>query len=482
MKLPQFVTDQFLAGKFRTGAGVARNIYSPSTGQLLAVINDASSTDLDEAVQGAKSVQREWFLAGPGYRASALRKMAQAIRDHADELAHIDACDTGNPIGGMRFDANLAAALVDYFAGIATEAKGETIPQKDGRLTYVVREPVGVVARLVAFNHPLLFACIKLAAPLATGNAVIIKPSEETPLASLRVAQLCADIFPKGLVSVLTGGVELGEAICAHPGIAAVGLIGSVNTGRAVMRGAASTIKHTQLELGGKNALVICPDADVDAAVAGAVKGMNFGWTAGQSCGSTSRVLVHESLYATVVDKLTAAFDAIELGDPLLEDTQMGSLSTRGQYEKVTGFLRRAEQAGATIPTRRTEETPNGDGFYVRPALVTGIDHSSEIAREEVFGPVLSVLQWKEEAEAISIVNGLDVGLTASVWTESLDTALRLTSQIEAGYVWVNDSSDHYLGAPFGGVKQSGVGREECLDELLAYTEKKTVTLRPLKT
>jgi betaine-aldehyde dehydrogenase len=482
MKLPQFVTDQFLAGHFRKGAGVAREIYSPSTGQLLALVNDASPMDLDEAVRGAKAVQREWFLAGPGYRSATLRTMAQSIRDHAAELAQIDTLDTGNPIDGMRFDANLAAALVDYFAGIATEVKGETIPQKDGRLTYVVREPVGVVARLVAFNHPLLFACIKLAAPLAAGNAVIIKPSEETPLASLRIAQLCADIFPKGLVSVLTGGVELGEAICAHPGIGAVGLIGSVNTGRAVMRGAASTIKHTQLELGGKNALVICPDADVDAAVAGAIKGMNFGWTAGQSCGSTSRVLVHESLYPTVVDKLTAAFDSIELGDPLIDGTQMGALSTRGQYEKVTGFIKRALEAGATIPTRQTQQTPNPKGFYVRPTLVTGIDETSEIAREEVFGPVLSVLRWKEEEDAISLVNGLDVGLTASVWTESLDTALRLTSLIEAGYVWVNDSSDHYLGAPFGGVKQSGVGREECLDELLAYTEKKTVTLRPLKT
>tara|TARA_B110000503_G_scaffold140165_1_gene230348 strand:- start:10095 stop:11537 length:1443 start_codon:yes stop_codon:yes gene_type:complete len=477
MTIPQFFTDQCVGGQGRQGGGLARDIMSPSTGERLATVHDASLQDLDDAVSAAKAAQRGWFKAGPGARADALRKMAVRVREHAEELAFIDANDTGNPLVGMRFDANLAAALVDYFAGIATEAKGETIPQKDGRLTYVVREPVGVVARLVAFNHPLLFVCIKFAAPLAAGNAVIIKPSEETPLAALRVAQLCADLFPPGIISVLTGGASLGEAICQHPGIAAVGLIGSVGTGKAVMKGASDSIKQVQLELGGKNALVICPDADVDAAVAGAVKGMNFGWTAGQSCGSTSRVLVHESLYTEVVEKLRSAFDAIELGDPLREDTQMGCLSSRGQYEKVLGFISRAEKGGAHIPTRRDVKAPNGKGFYVRPTLVTNLTATSEIAMEEVFGPVLSVLSWTTEEQMLSLVNGLDVGLTASIWTRSLDAALRLTDQIEAGYLWVNDASDHYLGAPFGGVKQSGLGREECLDELLAYTEKKTVTL-----
>lgn len=480
--MPEFPTQQCIGGRAVTGAGDAREVRSPSSGELLAVVHDASAADLDAAVDAAQAAQRAWFKAGPGVRMAALRAMAARIREHADELALIDACDTGNPVSGMHFDAMLAATLVDYFAGIATEAKGETIPQKDGRLTYVVREPVGVVARLVAFNHPLLFACIKMAAPLASGNAVIIKPSEETPLSALRVAQLCADLFPPGVVSVLTGGADLGAAICGHPRIGAVGLIGSVATGKAVMRGAAATIKQTQLELGGKNALVICPDADVDAAVAGALKGMNFGWTAGQSCGSTSRVLVHESLYPAVVAQLTAAFDAIALGDPLDPNTEMGCLSTQAQFDKVQGFLARALAAGAQVPTRREVDPALSKGFYVRPTLVTALSPDMEIAREEVFGPVLSVLSWTEEEHMLAMVNGVDVGLTASIWTESLETALRLSDRIQAGYVWVNDASDHYLGAPFGGVKQSGLGREECLDELLAYTEKKTVTLVSRKT
>lgn len=474
---PEFPTDQFLGGAWRTGSGAVRSITSPSSGQRLASIRDSGPGDLDAAVSAGADAQPAWRRAGPGARAAVLRDIAARLRENAEELALIDALDSGNPIKGMRFDVSLGATLVDYFAGIATEAKGETIPQRDGRMTYVAREPLGVVARLVAFNHPLLFAAAKMAAPLAAGNAVILKPSEETPLSALRMAELIADILPKGILSVVTGGGDLGAGICAHPGIAAVSLIGSVGTGKAVLRGGADTLKRTQLELGGKNALVICPDADVDAAIEGAVKGMNLGWTAGQSCGSTSRVLVHESLHDRVVEGIARAFEAVRLGDPCDEATEMGCLSTAGQYRKVTEFIEQAVADGATLSAGGAPTGVSADGFFVRPTLVTGLTPAMRIAREEVFGPVLSVLGWRDEDEMIDIVNGLDVGLTASVWTRDLDTAMRLTDRIQAGYVWVNDSSDHYLGAPFGGVKSSGIGREECLEELLAYTEQKTVTI-----
>lgn len=477
--LPIFPVEQYIGGEWHKGGGAERPVVSPSDGRLLGVVADADGDDLDRAVDAGRNAQDGWRRAGPGARAAALRQAAQRLRDHAEDLALIDALDSGNPIAGMRFDVTLGATLIDYFAGIATEAKGETIPQRGGRITYVTREPLGVVARLVAFNHPLLFAAAKLAAPLAAGNAVIVKPSEETPLSALRMAEIIGDLFPKGLLSVLTGGADLGAAICAHPGIAAASLIGSVPTGKAVLKGSADTLKRVQLELGGKNALVICPDADVDAAIAGAVKGMNLGWTAGQSCGSTSRVLVHESLKERVVDGIVRAFEALRLGDPTDEATQMGSLSTRGQYRKVCGYIEQAAAEGATIATGGKAEGLSPDGFYVRPTLVTDVTADMRIAREEVFGPVLSVLSWQDEAEMLDIVNGLDVGLTASVWTRDLDTAMRLTDRIQAGYVWVNDASDHYLGVPFGGVKSSGQGREECLEELLAYTEQKTVTIVP---
>ena len=468
---------QFFGGAWHSGGGELRTISSPGNGHVLAQLPDASETDLDAAVSAAAVAQRDWARSGPVVRSKTLREAASRLRTHEDELALLDALDCGNPIKGMRFDVGLGATLMEFFAGLTSELKGETIPQVGGKLTFVTREPLGVVARLVPFNHPFMFAAAKIAAPLAAGNSVILKPSEETPLTALRMMEIIGDLFPPGLVSVLTGGAELGAAICAHPGIAAVGLIGSVPTGRAVLRGGADTLKRTQLELGGKNALVICEDADIDAAIAGAVKGMNLGWTAGQSCGSTSRVLVHESHYEKVVKEIAAAFDAVHLGDPADERTEMGALSTQAQYEKTRGFIERARKSGARVAAGGLAAEVPKEGLFVRPTMICDVGPDAEIAREEVFGPVLTVLKWRDEDEMIEIVNGLDVGLTASIWTRDLDRALRLTREIEAGYVWVNDASDHYLGAPFGGVKQSGLGREECLEEMFAYTEAKTVTV-----
>ena len=468
---------QFIGGEWHAGSGPSRTIGSPGTGLPLAQLSDASAADLDVAVTAAAGAQPDWANAGPVVRGKTLREAAARLRAHEDELALLDALDCGNPITGMRFDVGLGATLMDFFAGLTSELKGETIPQVGGKLTFVTREPLGVVARLVPFNHPFMFAAAKIAAPLAAGNAVILKPSEETPLSALRMMEIIGDLFPPGLVSILTGGADIGAAICSHPGIAAVGLIGSVTTGRAVLRGGADTLKRTQLELGGKNALVICEDADVDAAIAGAVKGMNLGWTAGQSCGSTSRVLVHEKHYDKAVSDIAAAFEAVKLGDPCDAGTEMGALSTRPQYEKTIGFIERAEAGGARIAAGGAKAAVPENGFFVRPTLVCDVGPDAEVAREEVFGPVLTVLKWRDEDEMLSIVNGLDVGLTASIWTRDLDRALCLTRRIQAGYVWVNDASDHYLGAPFGGVKQSGLGREECLEEMFAYTEAKTVTV-----
>lgn len=468
---------QFIAGDWRAGAGGMRRVTSPSSGDHLATLADASDGDLNEAVAAAARAWPSWADQGPVARGKALKEAAARLRAHVDELARIDALDCGNPITGMRFDVNLGATLMEYFAGLTSELKGETIPQVGGKLTYVTREPLGVVARLVPFNHPFMFAAAKIAAPLAAGNAVILKPSEETPLSALRMAELIGDLFPEGLLSVVTGGAELGAAITAHPGIAGLGLIGSVSTGRAVLKGGADTIKRTQLELGGKNAIIISENADVERAVRGAVKGMNLGWTAGQSCGSTSRVLVHESHYDRVVDGIARAFDDVRLGDPTDEATEMGALSTKGQYEKTLGFIERAVASGARMASGGEAQNVPESGFFVRPTLFCDVSPTAEIAREEVFGPVLTILKWHSREEMLAIANGLDVGLTASIWTRDLDEALQLSKRIRAGYVWINDASDHYLGAPFGGVKQSGIGREECLEEMLSYTEAKTVTI-----
>jgi betaine-aldehyde dehydrogenase len=452
-------------------------VRNPADGSLLGHVAVAGAEHLDAAVAAARVAQREWALTRPLHRTRLMREAAAVVRAHADELALLDARDSGNPLRGMLFDVELGATLMEFFAGLATEIKGETLPMGGGGLNYVQRVPLGVVARIVPFNHPLMFACAKIAAPIIAGNAIILKPSEHTPLSALRLAELIGGLFPPGLLSVLNGGAALGAAISKHPGIAAVGVVGSVPTGRAVMRSGADTLKRLTLELGGKNALIIYPDADVDAAIAGAVKGMNLGWTAGQSCGSTSRVFVHDSLHDQVVAGLEAAFDAIELGDPADMATQMGCLSTPPQYEKTTAMIKMALAEGAQMVSGGQVPQALSGGLFVRPTLFTDVTPGMRIAQEEVFGPVLSVLRWSDHDQMIEAVNSLDLGLTASIWTRDLATALRAVERIEAGYIWVNNSSDHILGAPFGGLKQSGIGREECLEELLGFTEQKNVSI-----
>lgn len=470
------VTGLYLAGGWHAGEDQLE-VRNPADGSLLGHVAVAGAEHLDAAVAAARVAQREWALTRPLHRTRLMREAAAVVRAHAQELALLDARDSGNPLRGMLFDVELGATLMEFFAGLATEIKGETLPMGGGGLNYVQRVPLGVVARIVPFNHPLMFACAKIAAPIIAGNAVILKPSEHTPLSALRLAELIGGLFPPGLLSVLNGDAALGAAISTHPGIAAVGVVGSVPTGRAVMRSGADTLKRLTLELGGKNALIIYPDANVDAAIAGAVKGMNLGWTAGQSCGSTSRVFVHDSLYDQVVTGLGVAFDAIELGDPVNTATQMGCLSTPPQYEKTTAMIKAALAEGAQMVSGGPVPKALSGGLFVRPTLFAKVTSNMRIAQEEVFGPVLSVLRWSDQDQMIEAVNSLNLGLTASIWTRDLVTALRAVERIEAGYVWVNNSSDHILGAPFGGLKQSGIGREECLEELLGFTEQKNVSI-----
>lgn len=472
-------TDLFFGGDWHKPAEGGRiKVVSPSTGAQIAEVAAGSAADLDLAVAAATRAQAHWRRTAPLERARKMRAAAERVRAHKAELAALDALDCGNPLKGMEFDVELGATLMEFFAGLATEIKGETVPVGAARLNYVQRVPLGVVARIVPFNHPVMFLCAKMAAPIIAGNAVIMKPSEHTPLSALRVAELVSDLFPKGLFNVLNGDGTLGAAMAGHPGIANVSVVGSVQTGRAVMREGAATLKRVTLELGGKNALVIYPDADIERAVEGAVKGMNLGWTAGQSCGATSRVFAHDDVYDEVVSRLADAFEAVTPGDPLDPETEMGSLSTRAQYDKTLSYIALAKDEGARLAAGAAA-LPAGleQGLFVRPTLFADVRHDMRIAREEVFGPVLSVLRWSDHAHMVEQVNGVEYGLTASIWTRDLETAFRAVDSIDAGYVWINNSSDHFLGAPFGGVKQSGIGREECLEELLGYTEQKNVSV-----
>ncbi|MEX0405277.1 aldehyde dehydrogenase family protein [Aquibium sp. LZ166] len=473
----------FYGGEWHSpAAGRTLPVLNPANGDVLAHVALADREHVDRAVAAANSAFPAWAALSPLKRSEYVRGIAKRVREAGDELAMLDALDSGNPLKGMLLDIQMGSTIMEYFAGLSTEIKGSTIPMPGGVLNYVLREPLGVVARLVAFNHPLLFAIAKIAAPLIAGNTVVLKPSEHTPLSALRLAELVQDLLPPGVLNILNGDRAAGEALATHPGVASIAVVGSIATGRAVMRAGAETLKRVTLELGGKNALIGYPDADPAKVAAGCVKGMNFDWTAGQSCGSTSRVLVHESIYSEVIEAVSDLVGKIRLGQPTAIETEMGCLSSQAQFEKVTGYIEGAKRDGVQLVAGGGRG--RGDlerGYFVEPTVFADVAPDHRIAREEIFGPVLSILKWSDEAALFEAVNSVPYGLTASVWTNDLSTAHRAAARIQAGYIWINGSSSHFLGAPFGGYKQSGLGREESIEELHEFTQLKNVnvTLSP---
>jgi len=469
----------YYGGDWHEAAGGAMEaISSPSTQEALGSVSWAGAADVDRAVAAGEAGFQVWRRVKPLERSRILREAAVIIRANGRELALIDAADCGNPVAEMVRDAEIGAASLDYFAGLVLEMKGSTIPMGEGVLNYTLREPLGVVARINAYNHPFMFAVMRAGAPLAAGNSLIIKPPEQAPLSSLRLAELIGPLFPPGAFNVLPGGRTCGEALVAHPGIAKVGLIGSVPTGRAILRGAAETMKKVSLELGGKNALIAFPDADLERVAAGVVGGMNFTWC-GQSCGSTSRAFLHESLHDAVLERVAARVRAIKPGLPTRFETQMGCLVSQAQYDKVLRYVAWGQEDGARLVCggAPSADPELGRGLFIEPAVFADVRPGMRIAQEEIFGPVLSVFRWEDEAEMMRAVNDVEYGLTASIWTRDLATAHRAAAAVEAGYIWVNSTSTHFLGAPFGGYKQSGLGREESIDEMLDCTQLKNVNI-----
>jgi betaine-aldehyde dehydrogenase len=455
-------------------------VRNPANGDSLGEVSEAGPEDADEAVRAACRAFALWRRVPPLERAAKLRETARRLRANVAELALLDAADCGNPVRAMAGDVNVAATFLDYYAGLVTEVKGETVPMGPGVVNYTVREPLGVVVRIVPFNHPLMFAAMKIAAPLATGNAVILKPPEQAPLSALRLAELVEDLYPPGVVNVLNGGKTLGAALSAHPLVRKVAVIGSVPTGRAVMRSGAETVKQLTLELGGKNALIAYPDADPVKVAAGAVFGMNLSWTAGQSCGATSRVFLHSRIYDETLRRIVDAVSRIHPSIPTDDDCEMGCLVSREQYEKVVDYIRSGTEEGAHLMCGGGEPADPRlkRGTFIEPAVLADVRQSMRVAREESFGPVMCVLRWEDEEEMFAAVNSVEQGLTASIWTRDLAAAHHAAARVEAGYVWINASSSHFLGVPFGGYKQSGFGREECFEELLSYTQVKNVHVK----
>ena len=473
--LPQH-RDLYYGGAWHRPQGGYLDTFNPATGESLGPAAEANSADVDAAVRAAQQGFAIWRGMKPLERAGLLKKVAQVLRDNAFELALLDAANCGNPICEMQRDALIAAAQIDYYAGLATEVKGETLPMGEGILNYTLREPYGVCARIVAYNHPIMFTAAKMAPPLIAGNAVIMKPPYQAPLSSYRMMELIDGILPPGVLNILSGGIECGQALVNHPDVPRLALIGSVPTGRAIARAGAERLKHVTLELGGKNACIIYPDADMDKAIPAAVNGMNFTWC-GQSCGSTSRLFVHESIHDQVVAGVLQAIRHYQPGIPTDMATTMGCIVSQQQHEKIMAYIALGQAEGATLAYggQRPSDPALAKGWFVQPTVFTNVTQKMRLANEEIFGPVLSVIKWRDEAEMIEQVNAVEYGLTASIWTQNLATAHRTAARVQAGFVWVNHVGSHFIGASFGGYKQSGIGREEGFDELLTYTQHKNV-------
>ncbi|QOT73963.1 aldehyde dehydrogenase family protein [Sphingobium fuliginis] len=450
----------------------------PATEQVIGYVPLCDRADAERAIAAAQAAAPAWRDLGVAGRAAKLRELAARLLERSQELLDIEVADTGSTVGKMRGDVGHTIGSLEQYAGLGLEMKGETIPASVNHLHMTVRQPFGVVGRIVPFNHPLYFSLGGSAAPLMAGNTLVVKPPEQSPLSSAIMSEICRDVLPKGVMNVLNGvGAGIGDAIVRHPGVRRIAFIGSVPTGLAIQRAAAeSAVKHLTLELGGKNPMIVFPDVDVDQAVTAAFQGMNFAWS-GQSCGSTSRLLVHDSIYDDVVQRLAARIDAVKLGMPADPSSEMGPINSKAHYERVLRYIEYGKEDGATLMAGGVR--PDGDdfarGYWVRPTLFGNVTPDMRIAKEEIFGPVLSALRWSNIDEALRIANGTEYGLTASIWTNDLKTALRTAQKVESGYIWVNGASSHHRGTPFGGLKNSGIGRDEGLEELLSYTEQKAI-------
>jgi acyl-CoA reductase-like NAD-dependent aldehyde dehydrogenase len=412
-------------------------------------------------------------------RAEYNNKLADAILARTEDIARIESLDTGNTVGPMRRDVITAVDRMRFASGLVYEIKGETVPATPGNIHMTVRVPYGVVGRIIPFNHPIGFAASRISPAIVCGNTLVIKPSEQSPLSAAILGEICAAVLPPGVVNVVTGGRETGEALVRHPKVKRIAFIGSPAAGMAIQKAAAETaVKFVTLELGGKNPLVAFPDSDLEKVAAAAVGGMNFGWQ-GQSCGSMSRILLHADIYDAVVEKILSRVRRIKVGHPLDPETNMGPINNKAQYEKVLRYIDVGRTEGAKLLTGGA--IPKGEaferGFWIEPTVFGDVTPQMRIGREEIFGPVMSIMKFRTEDEAVELANAIDLGLTAAVWTQDISRALRVSQKIDAGYVWVNGVGTHFRGVPYGGFKNSGVGREEGLGELLSYTEEKVISL-----
>ncbi|HUP46887.1 MAG TPA: aldehyde dehydrogenase family protein [Thermoanaerobaculia bacterium] len=451
------------------------DIIEPATGERLASIPEAEAADVDRAVAEAHRAftTGEWRKINSRERGRLLLRLAALIRDNAEELARLESRNVGKPIRDSRDEVGLAANCFEYYAGATNKAGGQTIPGAAPGLLMTLREPVGVCGVIVPWNFPIAITSWKVAPALAMGNTVVLKPAEQTPLTALRLAELAREAgFPAGVFTVVTGaGSVAGEALVRHPLVRKVGFTGSTEIGSRVMRIAADDIKRVTLELGGKSANIVFDDCHFDRAVASAASS-SLG-NAGQDCCARSRLLVQQSIYDRFAKAVVEAFERVKVGDPLADDTEMGPLVTTSHRERVLEYVASGRDEGATLATGGSALQRRG--AYLQPTVFLDAKPDMKIVREEIFGPVIAIMPFKDEADAIAQANDSIYGLSGSIWTRDIGRALRVARAVQSGNLSINSGSSVHLEAPFGGMKQSGLGRELGLQALDHYSEWKTI-------
>jgi aldehyde dehydrogenase (NAD+) len=473
---------QMMIGGARTAAAGGEWIetYNPFTGKPWARVPRGGKADVDRAVAAAKKAfySKEWRGLTASARGLLLYRLADLIAEHAEDLARIESTDNGKLINEMAAQLRYIPQWFRYFGGLADKIEGRVIPiDKPGVFNFTREEPLGVVAAITPWNSPLLLAAWKLAPALAAGNTAVWKPSEFSSVSALVFCELFERAgFPPGVVNVVTGyGQDIGEALVTHPDVAKVAFTGGDRTGQHVYALAAGGLKHVTLELGGKSANIVFEDADFDNALKGVVSGI-FAAT-GQTCIAGSRALVHKPIHNEFVDKLVSFAKTARMGDPLSTETQVGPVTTQPQYNKILDYIRIASEEGAkcVMGGRPAQRPECGEGWFVEPTIFTDVKPDMRIAQEEVFGPVLSIIPFEDEEDAVRIANDTLYGLAAGVWTSSIRRAITMSERLEAGTVWVNTYRAVSYMSPFGGYKRSGIGRESGLTAIREYLQEKSV-------
>ncbi len=482
IQVEQTVGMMLIGGEWVESAdGRTIDVESPGNRSVIGSAPRGSAEDVDRALRAAQAAFRPWRKMMPRERGKLLSRIAEDLQADIEGMARLVASETGNAIRTQsRPEANSSADVFRYFGGLGSEMKGETIPLGDTILNYNLREPIGVVGAIIPWNSPILLGALKIAMALVTGNTLVLKAAEDAPLGVLRIAEVCHRHLPPGVLNVVTGyGEEAGAALVRHPLVNKLSFTGSTEVGKEVMRAAGDRIVPVSLELGGKSPAIVFPDSDSDRVADGVISGMRF-TRQGQSCTAGSRLFLHESIYDSFMSRLTGKLAQMRVGDPLDESTDMGAIINRKQFDRVCSYIEEGLGTGAhaVIGGLPPTEGPLAGGYYVQPTVFERGDNGWRIAREEIFGPVLVAIPWKEEEDAVRMANDSHYGLAAYVWCRDIGKALRTAHEIESGWVQVNRGFGQLPGMSYGGVKQSGMGREFSLEGALDdFTHRKSVVV-----